>query len=675
MAEQFHFLHPLWLLALVPLALLLWRLRRAVTTDNPWHRIIDAPLQALLLTGQQQRVNRPLLWLLGLGWLMATLALADPVWEKRPQPLFQTNSAQVIVLDLSRSMLDRDIKPSRLARARFKIEDILDRDEEGQTALVVFAGDAFTVTPLTRDVDTIRALLKALDPALMPIQGSRADLGLKKAAELLQQAGLSNGQVLLLADGVDGDKARDAAEQLHDQGYRVSVLGVGSANPEPLTTAQGQLLRSRDGQLILPALESAALEAVARAGGGHYRPLGSDDSDIDALLDNSTSMTSEQPIGSDLHGQTWHSRGPWLAVLLLPLAALAFRRGWLLSVAMLVGVLSTPQPAMAGDWDDLWQRPDQQASQALAQKEYERASQLAEDPLLRGAAEYRRGHYEQALAAYSQASGAVADYDRGNALARLGRYEEAIAAYDAALKSAPEMADAQANKAAVEALLRQQPPPENKDQSQHQSQNQSQGQPQDQPQDQPGDQPGDQKENRGSDGQQGDPSSQDKSAQPSAPSKSEKQSQTGESSPQEGSAESGQTPESQDQQTGQPDEVARENPAQNGSDKGDDDNNSFADAARALETARKQPPSGEPQPATRAPEPPPEHRPQAEAPRQSTQARQAARAEALDSEEQMAAEQWLRRIPDDPGGLLRRKFQYQYQQRPPREGTGSAQPW
>ncbi|MCF6211846.1 MAG: VWA domain-containing protein [Gammaproteobacteria bacterium] len=639
MPEQFHFLQPLWLLALIPLALLVWRLRRATTGDNPWVRIIDTRLQALLLTGQTHRVGYLLLALLGLGWLLAVLALANPAWEKQPRPLFQTSSAQVIVLDLSRSMLNRDLKPSRLARARFKIEDILARDEEGQTGLVVFAGDAFTVTPLTRDVDTIRALLTALDPELMPVQGSRADLGLQKAGELLQQAGLSNGQILLLADGVSDDRASKVAAQLHSRGYRISVLGMGTEKPEPLTNAQGQLLRTRDGQLILPPLETRALQAVAEAGGGRYHGFSSDNNDIITLLTESGPRSTENPISGDLQGQDWQSRGPWLVILLLPLAALAFRRGWLLSIVLLIGVLSPSQPVMATGWDDLWQRPDQQATRALAQKDYERASQIAEDPLLRGIAEYRRGNYEQALENFSQASGVTADYDRGNALAKLGRYEEAIAAYDNALKSAPDMEDAQANKATVEALLRQQQaqekdPSQDKDGEENKENNGKQGQQDQQPQQ----------------GGQGEQSQQDGNPQAGEPSGQDKQSEQGETQP-----------------------------------KNTADKRTFADAAKALEEEETE--KGAPEEQQPADHTVTEEQPERQAGQQTASDEpssrqqtppadgQPARAETLSSEEQLAAEQWLRRIPDDPGGLLRRKFLYQYQQRPQSEGTGSPQPW
>ncbi len=621
MPEHFHFLQPLWLLALIPLLLLVWRLGYANGGDNPWTRIIDARLQQLLLKGERHKASRVTLWLLALGWLLAALALANPVWEKQPRPLYQTRTARVIVLDLSRSMYDRDLKPSRLARARFKVEDILARDEEGQTGLVVFAGDAFTVTPLTRDTDTIRALLKSLDPDLMPVQGSRADLGLLKAGKLLQQAGISKGQILLLADGVTGNKARKAAAKLHHQGYRVSVLGIGGQKAEPLTDATGRLLRTRDGKLIVPTLENTRLRAVAEAGGGRYHRFTTSDADIHALLDHITPLDSEKPVSHDLQGQDWKQRGPWLAVLLLPLAALAFRRGYLLSVFLLAGVLSQPQPVMAAEWQSLWLRPDQQAAKALEKKDYVRASQVAKDPLQRGSAEYKLGKYARALEDFSQAKGATADYNRGNALAKLGRYKEAIAAYDAAIKAAANMEDARANKAAVEALLRKQ---------------QQQKKPQQSAQHSPGKPAQQQSSARKQQGQ----GKQAKSSTPSSGQKSQ-------------------------------------NPPKQKHDAGE---NTFADAAKALKKKNadkksaahgvEKPASGKQDSRRGAPgnmahakQPP------------ARNTGQTARRKSLSSEEQMAAKQWLRRIPDDPGGLLRRKFLYQYQQRAQRQGTGSPQPW
>ncbi|MEA3291166.1 MAG: hypothetical protein U9Q71_02485, partial [Pseudomonadota bacterium] len=142
MADTFHFLQPLWLLALLPLMLLLWLLHRREGGENPWRKIVDAALLPLLLTEGKGGAGRLPWWLLAIGWLVAVLALANPSWDRRPQPVFQSGHARVIVLDLSRSMDAADLKPSRLTRARFKVADILARHKqgltEGRNALVVF---------------------------------------------------------------------------------------------------------------------------------------------------------------------------------------------------------------------------------------------------------------------------------------------------------------------------------------------------------------------------------------------------------------------------------------------------------------------------------------------------------------------------------------------------------
>ena len=104
MPEAFHFQQPLWFLALLPLVLLIWLVRGHGSTDNAWRRVCDASLLPYLLVNPQRGDSRLPLWLLAGGWLIAVIALADPVWEKQPQPVFRTEEARVVVLDLSRSM-------------------------------------------------------------------------------------------------------------------------------------------------------------------------------------------------------------------------------------------------------------------------------------------------------------------------------------------------------------------------------------------------------------------------------------------------------------------------------------------------------------------------------------------------------------------------------------------
>ncbi len=612
MLEAFHFLRPLWLLALIPLALLAWRASRP-GDDNAWRRVVDARLLPLLMIGRPREPDPKVFWLLAVGWLVAVLALADPTWERKPQPVYQTTAATVVVLDLSRTMNATDLKPSRIARARYKIEDVLNLDTEGETALLVYAGDAFTVTPLTRDANTIRAQLRVLEPGLMPADGQRADIGLLKAQELLSQAGRSDGRILLVADGVDparAARAENIAGQLRQAGMPVSVLDVGGGGAD-----------------------AAALRALATAGGGEYRTLADSNGDkaMRALLGpDRPARVAAAAAKSDSTAQDWEERGPWLAVLLLPLAALAFRRNWLLGAALAVAIAAPPRPAMASTWDDLWQRPDQQAAKALAAGDYAKAAELARDANRRGSAEYRRGDFPQAATDYARAAGADADYNRGNALAKMGRYADAIEAYDKSLEQRPGDADALANKAAVEALMKKQPP-----QQQQQSSSSKDGKDSKDPKD------GQQQAGKGQGGQP-------------------QQGQDGQGKDPQAGADKPQDPTGKD--AGQKDASAGQPPQKK---PGDD----FAEAAKRMAERNagkdKDGDKDKPGQADKPGRQPPGDSPQANGAADPKQRGEPLpdRAQPMDSEEKLAADQWLRRIPDDPGGLLRRKFLYQYRQR------------
>jgi Ca-activated chloride channel family protein len=694
MLEAFHFQQPAWFLALLPLVLLLWQLRGHGSTDSAWRRVCDASLLPYLLVNPQRNDSRLPLWLLAAGWLIAVIALADPVWEKQPQPVFRSEEARVVVLDLSRSMASSDLKPSRLERARYKVEDVLRRSKEGQVGLVVFAGDAFVVAPLTQDARTITELLKALEPGLMPVQGSRVDLGLRKAGELLTQAGAGRGEILLVTDGYEGDQALDAARELRRQGYTVSVLGVGTAQGAPLSDGAGGFVHDEKGAIVVPRLDVASLRALATAGGGRYATITGNDADINALLTPLVPRLNAKVKQTGLETDAWRSRGPWLIALLLPLAALAFRRGWLLGVVLLVAATAVPpQPAMASTWDDLWTRRDQQAAQALAAGEHARAAKLATDPEQRGTAQYRAGQYKEALADFTRASGPDAAYNQGNALARLGRYQEAIAAYDKALAAQPHMGDALHNKAAVEALLRQQKKQEKQNQQQQQGQ-QKQGQQKQQQGQQSGQKSSESGKQGGGKGDSSNHPDQQTAQQESGQGKDDSAAQAAngkEAQNDKASKSSADAAQDRQDKASANDKAASQAEARKAGQKGDEpqDNKDAAGAGQSLAKNKAENPDKNPAGNEAKEQPPAAEQISPEAARQQAAERPAGRepagdtgaagtqaaADTTSTEEQQATEQWLRRIPDDPGGLLRRKFLYQYRQRAASSDSDGGQTW
>lgn len=624
--HSFHFLRPAWFLALVPLAVMLvliWRRRRV---SRRWRAVVDAGLLPYLLMDDGKRRGAWGMAATAIGAVLAVTALSGPVWDKLQQPVFRRESALVVLLDLSRSMDAADLQPSRLQMAKFKLRDVLARRKEGDTALVVYAADPFVVAPLTNDVDTITRQLPSLTTELMPAQGSRADRALAKAQALLQQAGAVHGDVLLITDGVDNDDSdalRAALNNLTAAGYRLSVLGVGTADGAPIPMADGGFFKDGGGAIVLPKLDEASLVRLAAAGHGIYRRLAANDNDTDDLIatfDSGWQSRQSREVAG-MKSDQWRETGWWLLLPLLPLAAMAFRRGYLLALCLVI-LLPMPHSAYAFGWSDLWQRPDQRGAQALAARQPRQAAALFKDPQWRAAAHYRAGDYSAAVTDLEKQSGAVADYNRGNTLAHLGKYQEALNAYEDALKRDPHFKDAAYNRDLVKKWLQ---PPQNQSAGNGQQQQQKQQAGAQQKPQHGQQQSGNNGDRQRGSGQQAN-SSQDKNQDASRP-KTQGSSEKSNASPerQAGSQSLGQRNGAVNK-----DAQGNEQDRQDASDKQSTMNDAQAQAAAAGALPR--------------------------------------------SESEQAAAQWLRRIPDDPGGLWRRKFLYQYK-REHQSQQGEAKPW
>lgn len=622
--HDFHFLRPWWLLAFPVGLLLLNGLQKQKGGKSQWHKVCDPHLLGKLLIGESETTPKKRMYAaLSFMLLLATLALAGPAWERRPQPLFRAAGGRVIVLDLSLSMRSPDLPPSRLIRARYKAIDLIKTGVGIDQGLVVFAGDSFIVTPLTDDRATILNLLPSLTTSTIPVQGSRADRGLEKAGKLLQRAAASHGQIILIADDAD-QAAVEVAAKLRKAGYRTDVIAVGSKEGAPVPLPDGGYLKDDQGNIVVPVPNFAALRQVAAKGGGRYYDLEAPDAAFRALSPTALSFPKKER-KSELTGDQWLDRGPWLLLPLVVMAAFCFRRGWLLLV--LAGLLFHPEPAAAFRWRDLWQRPDQQAAAAFRQKDYKAAAQLAKDPSLRAAAQYRSGKFKEAARILEPLTSARDSYNRGNALARAGELKKALAAYDQALKLDPRMEDARFNRKLVENLLKQQ--------QKQQGQGQKKGQPQ-QGQNQQREKQN--KKRSGQNDQQRQDANQEKQS-------STKQNQMEQQPPRGQTAKGPDEKESTSSEAAAP---ARKQPAREPKDK--------TNAGKAAQKPAKA--SGKSAKKSLTAKMAEKGKGQKQAPAGSDSEDK----KMMDARQQ-ALEQWLRRIPDDPGGLLKRKFFYQYRAR------------
>ena len=322
-----HWLRPLWLWCLLPLMLTLVYWLRRMGGESAWHRVIDEKLQAYVIDGNvTKRKWGPLV--LFAGWALAILLLAGPVWDKQDVPVFQALQAEVVLFDLSRSMMVDDIAPNRLTRARFKLADLLASSNGRQIGLIAFTERPYVISPLTEDTRTIEAFLPSLTPAIMPVQGSRLDLAIERAVTLFEQASVRQGHILYIGDQNPGASDISAAGRALEAGHRVSVLAVGTASGKPLRDDEGQFVTDGNGGIVVPQVMMEPMQDFADAGGGKAVSITPDDSDLQQLEAVRSAVAVE---GGDPEAATrqtyWVEYSPWLVWPLMLAMLLMFRRG------------------------------------------------------------------------------------------------------------------------------------------------------------------------------------------------------------------------------------------------------------------------------------------------------------------------------------------------------------
>ncbi len=606
----FHFLRPAWFWATLPLLLIVVLLARRHLGGGNWSTVVDPALLPHMLESEAGR-NRLGPLLLLAGGLLAITALAGPAWQKVEQPLFRQQSALVILLDLSRSMNASDIKPSRLERAKMKIVDILERRREGLSALIAFAATPYVVTPLTDDTETISSQLAGMASELMPAQGSRVDRAIDLGRQLLRQGGMVNGSLLLVGDGIEGTP-QDALEQ-----SLAALLADGY-------------------QLQILGVGTAAGAPIPQPGGGFIKNRRGEI--VVPGLDSNALRSTALHSGGNYHALTADNRD--IDALLAPLGGIVNttqqqeQEGvgsdqwrdegpWLLLPLMLLALLAFRRGSL---WLLLiFLLPLPEPGHALewselwlnrnqqAQRAFE-AGDSSRAAQLFTDPNWRASSYYR-TGDYPQALEALAGIEGAEAAYNRGNAMAQLGRYNEALKE---------YRRALELAPQMPDARHNHDLLQQWLENQQQ------------------------EGEDGDAPPQDKK--------------------QGGTAQQGEQPSSAQQQTGeqqagteQQGKQGREMNAANEQDAAEAQQDDREDGQReAQQVLRRQLQQQGAQ--------------QTQAEKSPTEPSQSPAEQGRPSEQQQATEQWLRRIPDDPAGLWRRKFLYQYKQQQQSQRE-EEQPW
>ena len=448
--SEFHFIRPYFLLLLVGLPLLYYFRRRISGTANEWRDAIDPALLRVLMP-QGNASQRPQFMLFALlAASLAIVGLAGPTVEKIPQPVQQRSDALVVVLDLSASMLARDLRPSRMERAKQKVTDILQERQEGFTSLVAYAGDAHAVAPMTDDTETLLNLLQSLHPNMMPMPGSRTAHAIRVANLLLNNVDVTQGRILVVTDGID--YFSEVTREL-DSRFPLSILGVGTTVPTTIPMDEfgqpGTVLSGPDRQPVKVSLDEGRLNGLASLAGGRYKTITIDDADIDYLLE--VPNLTQETIQMDRDFDQWEDLGYLLVIPLLLIVLFFMRRGVLVALLVFVAL-----PNDASVFDEWFKRKDQQAYRELIEGRPEKAAELFEHPQWKGVAKYRVEDFPGALEMFQQDESLGGNYNLANTLAKSGDLHSAIALYAKVLESDPTHEDALFNKQLLEKYLEQQ---------------------------------------------------------------------------------------------------------------------------------------------------------------------------------------------------------------------------
>lgn len=450
--SQFHFAQPvwLWLGAALPLVWLAYvYCYRPFRASHRLDTFIDSHLLPYLLVNPQVHKKAPWKKLAAwsLVWACLIVALAGPRWTFRELERFSNSQGLVILLDLSESMNATDVKPSRLAKGKQKIEDLLNSSQGVKIGLIAFAADPHMIAPLTDDKETLRHLLPTLDTDLVYVQGSRLSSAIEMAKALL--ASEESQALLIISDGGFEDaSAITTAKSLAEKGVVIHTLGIGTVSGAPLHDRKGNVIK-KNGAPLLSKLESDKLREISKVGKGHYL----ESEEVTVILDD-LAMEAKARVEAGKKTRLWDERFYLFLIPILPVLLWWFRRGALFGISFMI---FGTQPLEANDY---FKNREQQGKAAFDEGDYEAALDAFQDCYRKGVASYRAGKFAEAEEMFRQNSreevASHSGYNLGNALVQQQKLKEAITAYEDVLKRWPDHTKAKDNLEIVKKMLEEQ---------------------------------------------------------------------------------------------------------------------------------------------------------------------------------------------------------------------------
>lgn len=460
--SQLHFAHPSWLLLELAIPLLFALYFFTKGSRLPSHRLesfIDSHLLPFLLRGDEKKKRFwSYLFFWAAAWTLLTLALAGPRSSFKEIETFSKDQSLVLLVDVSASMNSTDVKPSRLIRAKQKIEDLLNYSRKVKIGLIAFAADAHMIAPITDDIETIRHYLPVLDTDLVYVQGSRLIPAVEMASAMLDNEPGSNKALVILSDGAFEDSSvMSHIKQMAQNGVVIHTMGIGTPEGAPIKDQRGIIIK-RNGAAVISKLEKEKLKEISAIGNGHYFEGNSSNHEEIILQELEKKGAAQIDLGKKQ--RIWEEQFYWPLLCALPLLLLWFRKGAIFPFAALFFLSILPLEALEPSLDRYFKNSEQLGKEAFERGDYEEAAKSFQDPYRKGIAAYRAGDFSEAAALFRSSSreevAASAGYNLGNSLVQQKKLTEAVEAYEEVIKRWPGFSKAEENLAIVKEMMEQQ---------------------------------------------------------------------------------------------------------------------------------------------------------------------------------------------------------------------------
>lgn len=425
--KLFHFMRPYYLMLLAPFIMLIYLNWRRNHKKQPWIKALpDHLLKALTVGGSNWSKQLPMTLLIILCVLVVVI-IAGPTWQKQPSPFGEDSSDLIIVLDVSDSMLERDVVPSRLAMAKYKIQDLLKARNGGKTGLVVYSGSAHIAMPLTKDVKVFKPLLDSITPKVMPRQGKYAQYTLPVINGMINSA--THSTILLVTDAISQKATEAFSHYFNQQPHQLIILGVGD-----------------DQQTSASHYDIQSLKNLASTTDGKLTTITIDDHDIrwiDRHIQQNLLINPENTM-------PWFDSGYYLVFLAAAISLLWFRKGWLVKWCLVASISSTlfVSPTVeAKEWQfiDLWLTSDQQGQYLFNQGKFKQAATTFNSSTWKASSYYLAGDYKLAHQYYLRQDTLNARFGAAAALAQQREYVAARKLYHDILEQDPNYPNAMHN--------------------------------------------------------------------------------------------------------------------------------------------------------------------------------------------------------------------------------------